>query len=286
MGEVDAHFHVWELDRFNYPWPCEDTKDIFHTITFPDLTEAFQSVDIKNAVFIQCLNNNVDEAKWVLNSGHPSIKGVVAGINLKDHSQTKKQLQELSSYTKFVGARHILDEEDVDWVIREDVIAGLKMLADAGKSFDFLSRPHHLKHVATIAKAVPNLRIVINHIAKPLLSKSLEVAPDWRRDMEAAASCPNVYCKISALVCEVDPGSWKKPWTKETFSPHVNTVLELFGADRCMIGSDWPVLKLTGADYKQVNQLHKSLIAHLPQEDQHKILRETAAKFYQLQDLH
>lgn len=285
MVELDAHFHVWELDRFNYPWPCEDVKPIFKTVTFPDLTEALNSANVRNAVFVQCLNNNIEEAKWVLGSNHPCIKGVVAGVNLIDHDLTIKQLDELCSYDKFVGVRHILDEEDTDWIIRDDVIAALKIVAERGLSFDFLSRPHHLKHVETMAKAIPNLRIVIDHIAKPYLSKSLDVSPAWRKDMEAAANCPNGHCKISGLVTEVDPVSHKTAWSKDTFAAHINVVLGVFGADRCMIGSDWPVLRLTGADYATVNQLHKSLIAHLSDTDQKKIVGGNAVKFYKLCDL-
>lgn len=283
MAEVDAHFHVWELNRFSYPWPNQEVAAIFRNITFPDLTAALDSAGIESAVFVQCLNNCPAEAKWVLESEHPALKGVVAGVNLVDHVLLEHQLDELCQFDKFVGVRHILDmEEEHDWVIGEAVVEGLKLVAARGKTFDFLARPHHLPHVATLARAVPDLRIVIDHIAKPLLSKSLTVCSDWKRDMLAAASCPNVYCKISGLVTEVDPESHATSWTPQTFQDHVNVVLKGFGVDRCMIGSDWPVLRLTGADYKMVNELHKSLISELTKEDQAKITGGNAIKFYGL----
>ena len=286
MAEVDSHFHVWELDRFDYPWPNFDVAAIFKTISYSDLTTALDSAGVKNAVFVQCLNNNIEEAKWVLNSGHPAIKGVVAGVNLTDHKVLSEQLDELCKYDKFVGVRHILDmEESYDWVVRKDVIDGLRLVAARGKTFDFLSRPHHLHHVATLAKAVPELSIVINHIAKPLLSKSLKVSPDWKKNMLAAGSCPNVYCKISGLVTEVDPEKHATPWTTQTFLDHVEVVLGAFGPERCMIGSDWPVLRLTGTNYREVNLLHKSLLSGLSEAQKVKVCGGNAAKFYQLKNL-
>ena len=286
MAEVDSHFHVWELDRFNYPWPNSDVAAIFKTISYPDLITALDSAGVKNAVFVQCLNNNIEEAKWVLESGHPAIKGVVAGVNLTDHKVLSEQMEELCKYEKFVGVRHILDMEDsYDWVVRKDVVEGLRLVAARGKSFDFLARPHHLHHVATLAKAVPELRIVIDHIAKPHLSKSLAVSPDWKKNMVDAASCSNVYCKISGLVTEVDPEHHATSWTPETFVDHVAVVLGAFGTDRCMIGSDWPVLRLTGTNYREVNLLHKSLVSSLIEADQVKVRGGNAANFYQLKNL-
>lgn len=286
MAEVDSHFHVWELDRFDYPWPNSDVAAIFKTISYPHLTKALNSSGVKNAVFVQCLNNNIEEAIWVLKSGHPAIKGVVAGVNLTDHKLLSEQLDELCKFEKFVGVRHILDMEDsYDWVMGQDVIEGLKLVAARGKTFDFLSRPHHLHHVATLAKALPELHIVIDHIAKPHLSKSLQVCPDWRKNIEDAASCSNVFCKISGLVTEVDPVGHAKSWSPQTFADHVKVVLAAFGPDRCMIGSDWPVLRLTGTNYKVVNNLHKTLVSELSEDDQVKVCGGNAAKFYQLKNL-
>ena len=287
VPEVDAHFHVWELERFRYPWPNEDVLPIFKTISFGPLEAALETAKVGNAVFVQCLNNTPEEALWVLNDDHPGaiklVKGVVAGVNLTNHAETTRQLEELCQFEKFVGVRHILDmEEDPAWVMRDDVIAGLKLVAEKGKTFDFLARPHHLQYVSTLAKAIPELRIVIDHIAKPLLSTSLEVAEDWRRNMAAAAACPNVYCKISGLVTEVDPVSHALPWTRDTFRDHVDVVLKEFGAERCMVGSDWPVLQLTGKRYNDVNLLHKSLVEGLSESEQKAVLGGTATKFYKL----
>ena len=283
--EVDAHFHVWELERFKYPWPNDSVAPIYKTITFPDLTLALNSANVKNAVFIQCLNDCPEEAIWVMESRHPAIKGVVAGVTLEDHHKLELQLDMLCKYPEFVGVRHILDmEASNDWIIGQDVIEGLKIVAARGKTFDFeFARPHHLQHVATVAKAVPNLKIVIDHVAKPVFLEGLD--PAWKRNMEMAALCPNVFCKISGLVTEVDPDHHKISWDTRTFSEHVKCVLHLFGSDRCMIGSDWPVLGLAGADYKKVNSLHKELLGHLSEKERMEVLGGTATVFYQLKDL-
>ena len=285
MYEVDAHFHVWELARFSYPWPDSSQPVLFRDFSFRDLTPALDSVGVKHAVFIQAVNNFVEEAEWVLRSGHPALRGVVAGVCLTDHTLLANQLDTLCHYEKFVGVRHIIDlESDPNWLIRDDVIKGLRMVAANDKTLDIPARPHNLHLVSKVAKQVPGLSIVIDHIGKPLLSKSVDVCPQWRSDMEAAASCKNVWCKISGLVTEVDPINNKTSWSVNTFREHVNIVLELFGVDRCILGSDWPVLHITGASYKEVNLLHKSLIQHLSETEQKAVLGSNAARFYDLKN--
>ena len=283
MNEVDSHFHVWDLNKFSYSWPDASLPAIFKDISLSDFSAALHSAGVNNAVFVQTLNNNIEEAKWVLKSNHPAVKGVVSGVSLTDHALLKQQLDELCKFEAFVGVRHIIDmEADQAWLIRDDVIQALEMVAARDKSLDIPSRPHNLHHVATLAAAVPQLRIVVDHIAKPLLSRSLEICPEWKKNIEAAAACPNVFCKISGLVTEVDPVNNSTPWSVDTFQEHVDVVLAAFGVDRCMIGSDWPVLWVPGSNYKEVNQLHKSLIAHLSESEQNAILGSNAVRFYKL----
>ena len=283
--EVDSHFHVWDLQKFDYPWPNKDTPPLFRTIAFDELKEALATANVKNAVFVQCLNNNIQEAKWVLEKDLDVIKGVVAGVDLIHHDILREQLRQLTKFPKFVGVRHILDMEAPDWIMQDSVVEGLKIIADHGLTFDFLARPKHLGYVWQIAKKVPTLQIVIDHIAKPILSESLEVEKGYKENMKLAAENPNVYCKISGLVTEVDPVNHTTTWSRQTFQPHINFILSTFGADRCMIGSDWPVLKLTNATYKTVNSLHKDLIFHLAPEDKQKVLGGTAFRFYKLRDI-
>eukprot|EP00116_Pleurobrachia_bachei_P006828 sb/3467090/ len=280
---IDSHFHMWDLQRFNYPWPNESVAAIHRDVTASEAGREMNGAGVHGAVFVQCLNNSLEEALWVINQQCSFIKGVVAGLNLTDHPVLEGQLDTLCKFPQFVGVRHILDmEEDPAWVVRDDVIAGLKIVATRDKTFDFLARPHHLSHVTTLAKAVPELRIVIDHIAKPLLSRSLEVDPGWRRDMESAAGCPNVHCKISGLVTEVDPEHHSTPFDATTFQAHVDVVLGLFGPGRCMMGSDWPVLTLTGANYSTVLDLHKELLSSLSETERKAVLGGNAASFYKL----
>lgn len=285
-AEVDSHFHVWELQKFPYQFPDDIGEIIKKDISFDQLRVALGSSNVKNAVFVQCVNGCVDEAVWVLESKCAQIKGVVAGVDLTNADLLNKQLDTLCKYEKFVGVRHLLDFEDVNWLGRDDVIKGLEVLRDRGLTFDACMRPIHTAHAAAVAERVPGLRMVINHISKPELSQNLGSFAEWAGNMAAAASHPNVFCKISGLVTEVDPETQSKGWTKDTFSLHVNFVLKVFGPGRCMIGSDWPVCLLAnGTNYKEVHDLHMSLISHLPQNDQIAIKGGNAARFYKLKNL-
>jgi len=254
-------------------------------MTAEEAGSAMAAAGVKNAVFVQCCNSCQEEIDWVdkLARDNTFIKGIVGGVDL-----TSKNLRsELESRSKLlVGVRHILDVEDPDWLLREDVHAGLAELERQGLAFDLLVRPPILKHVPTLAKKFPNLRMVIDHISKPYISHGLEAGlAGWKEDMTAAASHHNVHCKISGLVTEVDPDHYAKQWTVQTFQPYVRHVLEVFGPDRCMFGSDWPVCKLTGAQYKDVLDLFSNLVGHLNKEEIHKIAYTTAINFYKLKNI-
>jgi len=125
--------------------------------------------------------------------------------------------------------------------------------------------------------------MVIDHIAKPLMSLGpQEGLSGWSEDMALAASHPNVYCKLSGMVTEVNPDTHSTPWTADTFRPYTDLCLRLFGVDRCMFGSDWPVCRLAGAEHMEVVALLDELVSHLSSEEKEKIFYSNAVKFYSL----
>jgi L-fuconolactonase len=218
-----------------------------------------------------------DENRWVLRLAdqNPWIVGVVGWVDLQSPAVTE-QIETCKQHPKFVGVRHIThDEPDDDFIVRPVVLRGLKALEKAQVPFDLLFFAKHLKHAATVAQAVPELPLVIDHLAKPKIkSQSIN---DWLPHFKAAAACPNVVCKLSGMVTEAD---WKN-WRPADLQPYVDHALELFGPERLMYGSDWPVCELAGS-YERVFRALEECLSRLSADERDAIYCRTAQKFYGL----
>lgn len=276
MEFVDTHFHVWALEKFSYPWPTPDMR-IYKDYYPCGIESGIEGTPVKHAIFVQCLNGSVEEAEWVMDMAtrHSIIKGVVAGLDITS-PKLEEVIQTLKPKGLLKGVRHILDMEKEDWITRDDVSKGLDTLGKHDISYDLLVRPHHLKYIPDVVGKHNNTRFIINHIAKPpVMSGKLE---GWDDDMAAIAKFPNVYCKISGLISEQQPETWKQI----NFQPYIDHVLKIFGADRCIFGSDWPVFEMAGATYNENFTLIRSLLSKLNDADQLKVFRENAIKFYNL----
>merc|ERR1719234_528300 len=214
---------------------------------------------VEAAIFVQCLNSCPEEVAWVasLAQKYKFIKGIVGGLDLTQDGDTLRA-QIRTHGNLLVGVRHMID------------------LEDEGMVFDCLVKPQTLKHTATIARRFPKLKLVVGSMAKPNMSlgQAWDGLQTWREDMAAAASCPNVFCKLSGLP---QPNG-----SVETFRPYIDLCLSLFGPDRCMFGSSWPVCKVAGAEHKQVVDLLKELVSHLSKEEREKIFYSNAIKCYNL----
>lgn len=172
------------------------------------------------------------------------------------------------------GLRHLTQgEPDDDFIVRDDVLRGLKVLEKHRVPFDLLFFVRHLRHAATVAQMFPDLPLVLDHLGKPMIkARRLD---NWETDFRAAAAYPNVYCKLSGIVTEADWRNWKPADLK----PYVDVALSAFGPARCMFGSDWPVCELAGryADiYGAVNQL----LQYLSTNEKALVFGQTAMEFY------
>ncbi|KAL4219607.1 hypothetical protein ACF0H5_022180 [Mactra antiquata] len=277
MDIVDCHFHVYELERFKYPWPTPGMK-IYRNYFPCQFEKAIEGTNVKHAIFVQCLNSSIAEAEWVIDmaSRHNIIKGVVAGLDLTSPS-LEEDINKLKPSGLFKGVRHILDMEKEDWIICDDVSQGLHTLAKYDITFDVLVRPHHLKYVPQVVSKHTSTKFVINHIAKPPFNTGK--LDGWREDMAEIAKYPNVYCKISGLISEQEPDTWKSI----DYQPYIDHILSVFGVDRCMYGSDWPVFDMVDATYKQNLKVTRNVLSKLSDADQRKIFKENAIKFYNLE---
>lgn len=218
-----------------------------------------------------------EEATWLLNlaSQHKSILGIVAWVDLKD-ANIGKVLDGLQKHPKFVGVRHLIhDEPDVRWMLQADVLRGLKELERRKVPYDLLLRPQHLPYVPALIEKVPDLPMVIDHIAKPHIKEG--IFDGWAQDMERVSKHGKLFCKVSGMITEADHKNWKS----EQLTPYVQHVLGLFGFDRLMFGSDWPVCTLAGS-WKEVLAAFTQALGAQPADERAKILGSTAASFYGL----
>ena len=273
---IDAHQHYWDIDRFTYPWMPPGESVLRRNYLPKDLEPMLEASRFDGSVVVQA-NTILEETWWLLElaARTPSIRGVVGWVDLTA-ADVGQVLDECGRHAKFCGVRHIVhDEPDVRWLLREDVLEGLRELARRGIPYDLLLRPPHLALLPELADRVPGLRMVIDHIAKPLIAeKGME---PWARDMEIASQIPGMHCKVSGMVTEARHDGW----TADDLRPYVQHVLGLFPVDRLMFGSDWPVCKLA-ASWKEVLAAFTQACGPVPQPLREKLLGETAVQFYGL----
>ena len=274
---IDAHQHFWDVTRFRYPWMEGDELEPLRRNHLPaDLEPLLGRAGVDRTVFVQT-RHDLEENRWVLQlcARYDFIAGVVGWVDLAGEA-CDEQLSEFAGDRRFVGVRHIThDEADDDWIVRDDVLRGLRALERRGMPFDLLLRPRHLRHVPTLARRLPELPMVIDHLAKPPIKAGR--VDGWRQEFEAAARYPNVHCKLSGMVTEAD---WRA-WTAEGLEPYVRIALDAFGPERLMFGSDWPVCTLA-ASYEQVVAALSDALGPIGAGERAAIFGGTAARFYRL----
>ena len=275
---IDAHQHFWKLDMpFDHAWLAEPQHAAIHKTYLPEhLEPLLKAAGVDKAIFVQT-QHDVEENRWVLGLAEENdfLAGVVGWVDLASDA-CEDQLAEFKDHPKFVGIRHITQgEPDDDFIVRPDVLAGLKVLERHGVPFELLFFTKHLKHAPAVAEHVPDLPLVIDHLSKPNIKE--RQFDDWAVDIKAAAAYQNVYCKLSGMVTEAD---WEN-WTPADLRPYVETALEAFGPERCMYGSDWPVCELAGS-YAQVHSALDEIVGALSPSDRAQIFGGTAQSFYKL----
>jgi len=278
MLVIDAHQHLWDLENGSYLWPTPEVQVINRTFEFSELEPQLQMHGVDRTVLVQAADSFQDtEAMLAVARRWPRVAGIVGWVPLEHPADAAQAIDRYSQEPTIVGVRHLIhNEPDPDWVLKEGVLHSLGLLAEAGLTFDVVAvLPRHLEHVCTIARRHPNLRIVIDHLAKPpIASGTME---PWHGLLTVAAAHSNVYAKLSGLNTAAD---WES-WSAADLQPYVDVGLELFGPERLMFGSDWPVSLLAG-DYAKVVAAARTALAGLSSAEQEQVWGRTAASFYQL----
>jgi L-fuconolactonase len=274
---VDSHQHFWQVGHFDYPWMGPEVEILYRDYLPATLEPMLKECAVSQTVLVQA-SNSLAETYWLLSLAerHQFIAGVVGWVDLADPGM-EQELEVLTADAKFKGVRHLVESEPAeDWLVQPNVLRGLRMLAKHHVSYDLLVHTRHLKHVKAVAEACPELRLVIDHLAKPPIASG-EIA-EWAKELKAIAVYSNISCKLSGLVTEADLSSWRV----DDLRPLVDSALEFFGPERMMFGSDWPVC-LLAASYNQVLESFQELLAGLNDEERAQIFAGNAINFYQLQ---
>ena len=273
---TDSHQHFWQVGRFDYPWMTSDLGVLYRDYLPAEFAPILRDNQVQKTVLVQA-SNSIEESRWLLELANENafIAGVVGWVDLMS-PDVDAQLAELSADPKFKGVRHLVESEPNDgWLVQPAVLSGLKGLSHYNLSYDLLVHTRHLKHVPRVAESCPELALVIDHLAKPPIAKN--EFDEWSRALAPLAQYPNIHCKLSGLVTEANWHSWET----SDLRPYVDYALELFGADRLMFGSDYPVC-LLAATYNRVLESFQEILAGLSERDREKIFSLNAAKFYRL----
>ncbi|MEU9344042.1 amidohydrolase family protein [Streptomyces sp. NPDC048278] len=274
---IDAHHHVWDLSVRDQDWITgPGLQPLRRNFTVEDLAPEAAAAGVTRTVLVQTVTVAEETPEFLaLADTHDLVAAVVGWTDLTrpDVADELARLRELPGGTCLKGIRHqVQGEPDPEWLLRPDVGRGLAALADAGLVYDLVVQAHQLPAAVKAAESHPDLTFVLDHLGKPpIASGALE---PWATAVRALAGRPNTVCKLSGMVTEADPASW----TVDDLRPYAATVLDAFGPDRLMFGSDWPVCVLAGT-YREVFDAAAELTAPA---DRTAVFETTAARVYGL----
>jgi len=273
---VDAHLHLWDPDRLDYPWLAE----------VPPLLRAFGPEDLDPggyqltaAVFVEAgCRDPIAEVEWVeeIAGRWPTLAAAVAYAPLERGAEVASRLAVLAKHHLVRGVRRNTQDEAPGFAASEEYAAGTRLLADHGFTADLCIRHHQLPDVIRLVAAVPEVTFVLDHLGKPDIRNRLW--EPWREQLSRLAGFPNVMCKLSGLTTEADPDHW----TVADLTPYLRHALAEFGPERCLAGGDWPVSTLATGYARWWDTLATVLDDH-PAADRAQVLGGTATRVYRLE---
>lgn len=276
MMKIDAHQHFWNYRPEAFPWISGQMavlKKDFLPVALQPLLMAHQ---MTGCIAVQARQTE-EETKFLLDLAdqHAFIKGVVGWVDLQD-IQVRHRIQKWANHPKLCGFRHIVQDEPDDYfMLRPEFMRGVKALKDYQLTYDLLIYEQHLPAALQFVSYLPEVKIVVDHMAKPHIAQ--HTLEPWQQNIRSLAQYPHVYCKVSGMVTEADWHLWKV----EDLVPYLDTVVEAFGVERLIFGSDWPVC-LLAAQYHQVVALVENYFRSFSVSEQEKIFGLNAVNFYRL----
>ena len=272
---IDTHVHFWKYDKKRDAWITDEMKILKQDHLPAHLIPTLKRNGVDGCVAVQAGQSEYETHFLIeLAKTHSEIKGVVGWTDLQSKN-VEERFQFFSQYNSIKGWRHVVQSEPDDFLLRDDFQNGIRALAPFNYTYDILIYHYQLKPALEFVSKFPKQKFVIDHCAKPDIGK--KNIDEWKVLMKEMAQHSNVYCKLSGLFTET---KWKQ-WSAGDFYPYLDTVFEVFGTDRLMFGSDWPVILLSGI-YVQWKSLLEKYMENFVEEDRLKVLGENAIEFYNL----
>ena len=271
---IDSHNHFWLYNPETHAWIDESMSKIRRDFMPEEFELVLSENGFDGTIAVQADQSEQETTSLLaLASEYDVIKGVVGWIDLSAENVTDR-LAYFSQFEKLLGLRHIVQAEpDPEFMLKEEFQRGIGLLKEYNLTYDILVFPHQLAAAAETVSLHPSQKFVIDHLAKPYIKKQ-EIG-EWARFMKAIGEHENVMCKLSGMVTEADWDTWQV----EDFKPYLDIVIEAFGIDRVMFGSDWPVC-LVSASYPQVKEIVEDYVKEFSEEERAKVFGINAMKFY------
>jgi L-fuconolactonase len=272
---IDSHQHFWQYDPIKYAWIEDEMKVIQRDFLPSDLKPLLAEVGVDGCVAVQA-DQSLSETHFLLDLAKENdfIKGVVGWFDLKNENRDQ-ELEVLKAHKKLKGFRLITQGQPAGFMLDEHFLKGVAALHPFDYTYDILIFENQLKEAKEMVRLLPDMKLVVDHIAKPdIKNKSFN---EWKSGIAEIAKHENVYMKLSGMITEAN---WAT-WTEADIRPYLETSLEAFGADRLMFGSDWPVCLVAGA-YQHVFDFVKNFTSELSKDEQNAIMGLNAVKFYSL----
>lgn len=274
---LDCHHHLWKADRGDYHWMTPAVPILIRDYLAEDLKPLLRKAGVDRTILVQAAQTSAETAFLLALAAETDfVAGVTGWLDLTD-PHFPDHLARHRENPKFVAIRPMLqDIPDDAWILKPIVLTNLKHIAEIGFPFEFLTFPRHLPYVLTALEKTPGLHAVIDHLSKPpIASGALE---PWASLMTRVAAFENVFCKLSGMVTEANHASW----SPQSLKPYVDHSLSVFGADRVIFGSDWPVCRLAAEYGEVINALRTILTPPLVAADLDKVFCKNGERFYRL----
>ena len=273
---IDAHQHFWHYDPIVYDWIDDSMQVIAKDFLPPDLALLLQKNSFDGCIAVQARQSE-EETDFLIGLAdtNPFIKGVVGWIDLRDEN-IEERLNHYAQFKVVKGFRHVLQgEPDLDFMLQPAFLRGIAALKIHNFVYDILIFPKQLPNACKLVALFPKQTFVLDHIAKPDIKNGDTAA--WEKDIKALSAFPNVYCKISGMVTEAD---WSKP-EPAIFTKYIHHILDCFGSERVMFGSDWPVCQVAAA-YDRVVEIVEHNTRHLSAIEKKMLWGQTCAQVYKV----
>jgi L-fuconolactonase len=276
---LDTHQHFWKADRGDYHWMTPEIPILARDYLPDDLRSELRKTGVNQTILVQAAQT-VNETDFLLKLAEEAdfVAGVIGWFDLEDENFPNAYEEKQKRHPKLIGVRPMLqDLADDRWILRQKVIKNLSYLADQRTVFEFLTYTRHLPFVIQVLEEVPRLHAVIDHLSKPEI-KAGKTEP-WSDLISKIAGHENISCKLSGMVTEADHNAW----TPEHLRPYIQHILDCFGEDRVMFGSDWPVC-LRAASYAEVINALRTVVAdQLSPVGLAKLFSQNGRQFYGIQ---